>query len=144
MGLFPVQLENEGLRDALKQLAQQAARLSGIPCVFRGGAGAAVPQTVDAIHLYRIAQEAVNNAAKHARASRIEIQLRRQGGQLVLTVCDNGIGLPKRRQHRAGLGLQTMRYRAGLLGARINWEPAPDGGTVVCVRYRVGQIRKPA
>jgi signal transduction histidine kinase len=89
------------------------------------------------IHLYRIAQEAVRNAVKHAQATRIELRLAANEHELVLGVHDNGIGLPARPYPQTGLGLKIMQYRVGAIGGSIVIQNQPQGGTaIVCTARR--------
>jgi signal transduction histidine kinase len=83
--------------------------------------------------LYRIAQEAVNNALKHSNATRIEVRLDRSNDTLELSVRDFGKGLtPEAPNH--GLGMQTMRHRAQLIGGKLTVLNAPDGGAqIICL-----------
>jgi two-component system CheB/CheR fusion protein len=86
-----------------------------------------------AIHLYRIAQEAVSNALKHGQARRIEIGLTAKGRSLTLSVSDNGAGIPRQPPRQKGMGLRIMRYRAEVIGGAFKVEPHPGGGTrLVC------------
>jgi len=86
-----------------------------------------------AIHLYRIAQEAVSNALKHGQARRIEIGLTAKGRSITLAVKDNGTGIPRKLPKRKGMGLRIMRHRAEVMGGALLVEPVPGGGTrVVC------------
>ncbi len=73
--------------------------------------------------LYRVAVEALHNVVKHARASRCEVCLERQGRRLVLVVEDNGIGLPEQPTGQ-GRGLNNIRERARAIGARVEWKPS--------------------
>jgi signal transduction histidine kinase len=70
-------------------------------------------------HLYRIAQEAANNAVKHARARHIVIRLGQTAGTLVLEIKDDGAGLPKGHATNGGLGLGVMQHRASVIGAQL-------------------------
>ena len=93
-----------------------------------------------ATHLYRIAQEAVNNALRHSQAAEICISLRQNENQIVLEVSDNGVGIDAvdagvatTRKDR-GMGLRTMEYRAGMIGGALHVERREAGGTLVrCV-----------
>lgn len=85
-------------------------------------------------HLYRIAAEAVANAAKHADAHTITIRLTIDDGDLVLSVEDDGVGIPDAPIPTDGVGLRMMRYRADLIGAQLVIEPGEGGGTVVRCR----------
>ena len=83
-------------------------------------------------HLYRIAQEAVNNALKHARATEIVIRLGRRDGALVLAVEDDGAGLPRGKGVPAeGIGLSVMRHRANVIGANLAVDSRRGGGVSV-------------
>jgi signal transduction histidine kinase len=84
-----------------------------------------------ATQLYFIAQEAVLNAVRHARAQSVRIRLNLVGGNLVLSVQDDGIGMPVRPPESQGLGLRIMRNRAAILGAKLTIQPAKPNGTVV-------------
>jgi two-component system, NarL family, sensor histidine kinase UhpB len=84
--------------------------------------------------VYRVAQEALSNAARHSGAGRIEVQLRRaEGGDVVLEVADNGRGFAFDESQR-GLGIGGMRERALLIGAELTIESRPDHGTAVRLR----------
>jgi signal transduction histidine kinase len=88
------------------------------------------------IALFRIAQEALNNVAKHARASRVVIALERHGSEYVMSVADDGVGLRAREERvdRPALGIVTMRERAQAVGGRFQIESLPGGGTQLTVR----------
>jgi PAS domain S-box-containing protein len=132
-GLSPVRLEADGLADALRELAVGTRKVFGCDCRFRCDPPVLVPDHTVAIHLYRIAQEAVSNAIKHGQARRIEIGLTAKGHSLTLAVKDNGTGIPRKLPKRKGMGLRIMRYRAEVIGGALKVEPHPHGGTqVVC------------
>src|SRR5436190_21033941 len=90
-----------------------------------------------ALHLYRIAQEAVNNAVKHSGAKNILISLEPEEDNLCLTVADDGKGLPKRKRHK-GLGVHIMKYRANVLGGTLEIESGQRSDTIVsaCIPRR--------
>lgn len=127
-GLHPVDLDAQGLIAALEQLAEATNRR--VPCEYRGDHNLPIESADIAVNFYRIAQEAVTNAVKHANANHIEISLHRHGQHIVITVEDDGVGLremPPRRN--AGMGINIMRYRAGTLGAQFVAERRASGGT---------------
>lgn len=131
-GLFPVELEANGLMSALEQLAANVNKLFGIACTFRCDNPVLVHDRIAAINLYRIAQEAVNNAAKHGKASNIQIVLVATGDKISLSVTDDGIGFdPKLCEKNEGMGCHIMRYRAGMLGASLHIQKAVGSGTEV-------------
>jgi signal transduction histidine kinase len=122
-------LEAAGLTAALGELAGHIARMFGVACCVDDRAGVE-PSASSRIHLYRIAREAVLNAARHARATAIAIELSRDGGELVLVVRDDGIGI--RMPASGGMGLHLMAYRARLLGASLQVAAALRGTAVTC------------
>jgi len=133
-GLSPVRPEPEGLGIALNELAAHTRDVFGIRCCFRPPEAVLVPDNDSANHLYRIAQEAVNNAAKHAHARRIGISLRQAGGKVTLAITDDGVGVGPLSPRREGLGLRIMQYRAGLSQGELSVLPKRGGGTVIkCV-----------
>jgi signal transduction histidine kinase len=81
------------------------------------------------IHLYRIAQEALNNALKHSKATLITVSLQRSGSGYVLAVSDNGTGFSEHR--RDGMGLRLMEHRAELIGGHLVRTSAPRVGTTI-------------
>src|SRR6185295_19120258 len=85
------------------------------------------------LHLYRVAQEALANVARHARASRVVVRLQVHREHVVLTVRDDGVGIPAGRMSAPGLGLVTMRERAELMRAYLRIRALPRGGTEVRV-----------
>lgn len=83
-------------------------------------------------HLYRIAQEAVQNALKHAGAHRIEIRLTVRSPTVMLEVTDDGRGIARDESGALSFGLNTMRYRSSAIGGLLSIHPRPGGGTTVC------------
>jgi signal transduction histidine kinase len=135
-GLYPAALESGGLTAALEQLAEQTQSLAGIACTCRCEPQVRVRDPLMAVHLYRIAQEAINNAVKHSQARTLRIDLSHGAGQLRLAVSDDGIGFdPRCLEHGQGLGLHSLRYRATLLGGLLEIDETPQGGTTVAVVY---------
>jgi len=130
-GLHPVDLEARGLTSALEGLASAVSSVYGISCVCQGKPSALVHNHVTALHLYRIAQEAINNSIKHSHASKIWLRLSTARNRLCLTVRDNGIGLPVKPKRKPGMGLPLMKYRARTIGASLSVGPGPAGGTFV-------------
>ena len=130
--LYAVSATPEGLVEALENLADRVNAERRIACVFAGEKTVLVQNQAVASHIYRIAQEAMHNALKHSRATRIDIELRRFPPGLELRVRDNGIGFAGQPAAR-GLGLRTMEQRARLMGGRLKVQPHPDGGVeVIC------------
>ena len=135
-GLSPVEWGPDGLAAALQSLALRTAQLYGIPCEFRRGRFTAVESHVAAVHLYRIAQEALGNAARHSHANCIWISIEGAVGEVVLSVEDNGSGIANAQRNGKGMGLHLMPYRARTIGASFEIGPRPGGGTLVRCVYR--------
>ncbi|UUZ66090.1 hypothetical protein LP417_32470 [Polaromonas sp. P1-6] len=105
-------------------------------CVFRSDLDLWVRDPLVAINLYRVAQEAVNNAVKYSQARHLRIDLARLDGKHRLSVSDDGIGFdPERIWHGQGMGMHSMRYRASLLGGVFAIERNAQGGTTVAIIY---------
>ncbi len=132
-GLHPVELEARGLMSALHGLAESVETVYGVACRCEFGQ-VLVHDHVVATHLFRIAQEAVNNAIKHGQAKRIWIRMTGGSKQLKLSVQDNGVGLPARPKKKTGMGLHLMNYRARAIGATIELSRAQPRGTLVVCR----------
>ncbi len=142
-GLLLADVKRGGLAAALQELAFRTQELFGVVCPYSGPATLPPLDVHAAGQLYRIAQEAAANAAKHSRAKRIEIRLAKERRGLLLSVRDNGRGLPARKNNAPGLGLDIMRYRAGLIGATLWIDTHPRRGTTVkCLLPRAAPVRK--
>lgn len=137
-GLVPVEVEPEGLRTALEELAASSGASSGCTCTFESAGPLTVTDPDLATHLFRIAQEAVSNALQHSRARRIRIALVADADALTLSVTDDGVGISGPPLGVKGLGLRLMRYRAGVIGGKLTVAPAADGGTIVSCRIPGG------
>lgn len=132
-GMVPVPVHREGLMTALAELARQTTEIHRLPCSFECPAPVELDNDNEATHLYRIAQEAVTNATRHAKASAIWIRLEQVEGRLILEVQDNGIGMSAALQPGKGVGLRLMEHRCAMIGGVFAIDPRPDGGTcIVC------------
>ncbi len=130
-GLYPVRLETEGLEMALRELAVVIGRRYGLECrmhcehplpPFKANLG---------IHLYRITQEALVNAAKHSQARNLIIHLTMKDNRVRLEVVDDGTGIDRQQENPAGMGLKIMEYRARMIGADFTIRNRQGGGTLV-------------
>jgi signal transduction histidine kinase len=130
-GLEPVEMDANGLMAAFQELAGRITKSTRIRCVFECDAPVLVQNDKAATHLYRIAQEAVHNAIRHAKPKRIGINLSESNGVVSLRIEDDGIGLPESRPGGPGLGIRIMAHRASMIGGSFTIEPAPTGGTIV-------------
>ncbi len=142
-GLLPVAVDAEGLMAALTDLANRTQREGKASCIFDCSASVTVADNLTATQLYLIAQEAVHNALKHTQARNLRITLAIATGSLVLSVQDDGTGLPAEPERSSGMGLRVMRSRAAIIGARLTIEPARPTGTVVtCILARTNHERE--
>jgi PAS domain S-box-containing protein len=132
-GLVPVDVGADGLMIALAQLCERTNELHDITCSFHCGEPVCILDNQTATHLFRMTQEALTNAIKHGRARQIDVTLSVDGDLVTLEIGDDGIGLTERDFETAGSGLRIMRYRAGLIGAKLAIGPAaPQGTRVTC------------
>jgi len=141
--LMPVALQEEHLAAALQHLCREQAELGKPAPTFEGDREESLPENKEtAIHLYRIARESIVNAQRHAEAEHIWVRIRRESDQLVLTIRDDGNGLPDMTDQKDGIGLQTMGHRADLIGATLRIDPSDEGGTVVRCTLPLSEARK--
>lgn len=127
-GLDPVELERDGLNSALQGLAERSRELLRIECTFLSPQFPKHITKFNAIHLYRIAQEAVNNAVRHGNASRVIIALSQSATETVLEIRDNGSGVPEGVETTKGTGLRNMHHRARVMGGDLQLQTADEGG----------------
>ncbi len=134
--LRPPVLDTLGLKPALEFLAGAVSARTGAAVSVSGSTGGRLPNMVETA-LYRIAQEALNNVAKHARATRASVELARTDGRIECTIRDNGTGFqPKSAddgQGQIGLGLIGIRERLDAVGGSLRITSAPSGGTELFV-----------
>jgi len=137
-GLNPVEIGENGLPVALKGLADATTRVFHVPCTFNSPPSPLVlPQEI-AMHLYRIAQEAVHNAIKHGRPQRVRIDLSRSDDRLALEVADDGCGFSNASSTAGGLGVRIMQYRAEMIGADLHVRSREGDGTSVQCSLALG------
>jgi PAS domain S-box-containing protein len=141
-GLLPVVSDARGLMSALEHYASEVEDLFGLACRFECDRPVLIHDETVAEHLYRIAQEAVNNAVKHAHGKNILIGLCADGDGVSLSIRDDGAGLPKDVTNSTGMGLHIMNYRAKMIGATLQiqsgsrGEPSGHSGTVVTCKLQ--------
>jgi len=135
-GLSPVTFDRGGLAFALEELARRLSAMFHID--VRCEADHSLDRglnSANALHLYRIAQEAVTNAAQHGHANRVQIQLAQDGDRGLLRIEDNGSGFSPALHQSKGLGLRIMHYRTQMMAGSLKLEAARPQGTVVCCRF---------
>ena len=136
-GFFSPELEADGLGVALEGLAENISERFGINCIFHGQESIPVRDSVIATQLYRIAQEAAMNAAKHAAAEQIDIRVFVDGPELTLAIEDDGVGFPDKLSDSKGLGLRLMRHGAALIGATLSVQRNGRKGTIATCKLKV-------
>jgi|GEM_PF-4444288 len=133
-GFYPVEMEANSLMVSLEELVGRMAKSSEASCKFHCPEPILIQNNYVATHLYRIAQEAMNNAIRHGAADRIDVSLLKAGGHLILSVTDNGRGLPPQGGDLgSGIGLKIMKYRARMIDGEIEWKAnSPQGVQLSC------------
>lgn len=134
-GLFPVELESSGLVRALQDLAATLQQIFEIECTVECPADVTITDPDTAKHLFRLAQEAINNSVRHGKARRVHLRLAPEGAQWALTIQDDGAGFPADAPQGKGLGLRIMNYRAQRIGGTLSVTPGEHGGVTVCCRF---------
>jgi len=133
-GLHPMDIQSGQLADGLAELASQIRERFRISCRLQCDTFPGQLDTQAIAHLYRIAQEAATNAVRHGKAERIDIRLENAGDGMILTITDNGSGLPENARQGQGMGLRIMACRADAIGATFQVERLAEGGTRVACR----------
>ncbi len=129
--LYPVEIEAGGLVTALQSLASNAEKILDVNCRFRCETPVSMNDLVEAKQLYRIAQEAVTNAAKHSKAKNVTIELHSTADLCILSVTNDGLGFQRSSRPKGGLGLKIMEYRANLIGGVLEIGKGKKNGTVL-------------
>ncbi len=139
-GLVPVEVDACGLASSLAELAADTTQLHDVTCEFQSCEPVEVHDNFVATHLFRMAQEAVTNALKHARTNSIVISLQKAGDLLTLRVLDNGVGIDHKKGKGPGMGLRIMAYRAGLIGCNLTAAVRDEGGTAVTCTVNLNTV----
>ncbi|MBN2456952.1 MAG: PAS domain S-box protein [Sedimentisphaerales bacterium] len=129
--LYPVEIETGGLVSALQGLASNTKELLKIACQFKCNDTIPIRDPVTARHLYRIAQEAITNAARHGKTKKIRIELTSAKGKTTLKVANDGKDFPRNFAKKKGIGLKIMEYRAKMIGGILDVGRGRKGGTIV-------------
>ena len=139
-GLSPVDLEQTPLTIALERLCETVSDQSGIACVYKGDEKADVENPDTALHLYRIAQEAIHNAIRHGNPTCVGVRLLKEDGGIVLEIDDNGSGFNAEAPTANGMGLRTIQHRSRLIGATLEVKSVEKKGTTVRCKYGSGEL----
>lgn len=142
--LQPVSLLQHGFLAAIHELALNTTRRRGVPCKVEAADFTAELDAPVASHLYRIAQESVNNVLQHAKASQILLRVSADRETISFAVIDDGvgIGIDAAAREGPGMGLRIMRYRSDLIGGHFEARAAPGGGTIVSCRLPLAEPPK--
>jgi PAS domain S-box-containing protein len=140
-GLVPIDIDIDNFNAALQNLAKEIEQQSRVQIQLELDEISALNDKNAVMHLYRVAQEAINNAVKHANASLISVTLKINGDQGELIIIDNGQGMHSPTETGDGLGLRIMRHRCSLFDAEFSIKPGIKNGTVVCCRYAIDRIQ---
>ncbi len=134
-GMMPIQIYADGFMISLQEITETIQQQSNIPIKLQIDDVVLLFDDATATHLYRIVQESLNNAVKHADASQIDVSLKIERDHGLLEIIDNGIGIPNDFSDSSGLGLNIMKHRCGLFDGEITINPAGQRGTKVCCRF---------
>lgn len=139
--LHPATLEQLGLIPALKGFCRQFGQREHIRLTFHSNANPAPVRAEIALGLFRIAQEALRNVAKHSHAREAQVNLEILARKLTLEVCDDGIGFAAALAGRGGgIGLASMRERAALAGGELQIRSKPGAGTTIRVEIKTPSL----
>jgi len=134
--LVPLDVGPDTLLPALQNLAANVEERSGVSCRVEGHERSPLEDDDTAIHIYRIAQEAINNAVKHGAPRHVTVSLGAHDNRVTLQVRDDGKGIDPRVEEVSGSGLRIMRYRARVIGATLDVQSTFGEGTLVVCTLR--------
>ncbi len=131
-GLSPVNLDTDSFHFAFRELGKQVETLFHVECKVKTDEKIKIRDSGVATHLYRITQEAINNAIRHGKAEKLTIRLGAKGGRAELAIYDDGCGMPTRLNKKRGMGLQIMQFRAGMIEGILDIRSGKKGTEVRC------------
>jgi len=140
--LCPVNLAGDGLAVALRALAGGASQGSGVVCGADCSEAVFIHDYAVATHLYRIAQEAVQNAIKYANPTQILIRLAQSGNSILLSITDNGLGNDADEERNFGIGLSIIKYRTRMAGGQLEVQQNSSGGTIISCTFQQKRTRE--
>lgn len=142
-GLFAVPFDGPGLAIALEELARSTSEQTGMSVSFIETGDTSVSDQQHCLHFYRIAREALSNAAKHSAAEKVVISLSRVQDSLRLTIADDGQGILPAQAGHPGMGLHSMRFRARAMGGELMIESSPGQGTIISCQSLCQSVPSP-
>jgi two-component system CheB/CheR fusion protein len=128
-GLMPVDIDTEGLMNSLEKLIEEIRLQTNLDIQLKILDRIHIADNTTAMHLYRIVQEALNNAIKHAEANQISVEVGIEGTRGYFLISDDGKGMQTSIRDSSGLGLRIMKHRCGLIDAELEIESSPEDGT---------------
>lgn len=134
-GFYPVEMETLGLFPVLEELANYTEKTHSIACHYYFDYSIEIPDDATAKHVYRMIQEAILNAVKHAKANSISLSMKREGDAVVLMIEDDGVGIDKSKS-AVQMGIRIMEYRAEIIGAAFRIDNRDGGGTRVTFTFQ--------
>jgi signal transduction histidine kinase len=137
-GLHPIELSTAGLGNALRELTYRACHSQHLSCRFIYPRPIRIRDDAVSLNLFRIAQEALNNALKHGKPTEVTVSLTRKRSSLVLEVTDNGTGFSEKRS-ASGMGIGIMQYRANVIGGKLTVKTRDGRGTTVTCTCRANK-----
>jgi signal transduction histidine kinase len=141
-GFFTSGFDVMSLAETLREIAQNVQERTGVRCVVFWQDNIAVAREEVIIHLFRIAQEAIQNAVRHGESSHVEVSLQLKDQAIQLAIEDDGKGMETADKSTRGLGLRIMAYRASLIGGELKIERPATGGTRITCRVPVEKAAK--
>ena len=142
-GLLPFELEANGLKSALQTLASRIEKTYSITCTFTCKSEMTITDNNLSLNLYRISQEAANNAVRHGHAQHIMISLISEERKLCLSICDDGHGfndIGVKLEKTQGMGIKIMQFRAKQMGAELAFLPRAEGGLEVRLEINMDNL----
>ena len=131
-GLYPVELEAKGIVSAVESMVSAARKGNAAAIKFEVTKDFTVRDPQKAFHLFRIVQEALSNALKHSKAGEIKVGLHMDREYITAEVADDGVGIPEGMQEEGGMGLQILKYRAGVIGGELRIRSRETGTIISC------------
>jgi signal transduction histidine kinase len=130
----------DSLVPALERLCREVREHNGIACRLAAPPNLVIDDPEQALHMFRIASEAVANAVRHSGGREVTVELAHSGRDILLRVTDDGIGLLPGAKSDTCLGLRIMAYRVDLMGGTLSTEPREGGGLSVTCRLPLREL----
>src|SRR6056297_254500 len=129
--MVQVEIEKKGLEVAVDELCLKIEKMTGVSCKLNIEKDFEIENQTRALHLYRIIQEAINNAVKHGKANSIDIQILEHDHHISIEIQDDGVGFSDQPSDQEGKGIQIMEYRARMMGGNLDLLRTESNRTMV-------------